>query len=170
MTHPPEVTGTAVPADTAAAGHAVANLLAEYAACIDSDALEAWPDFFAPDCVYRITSAYNYAHGLPIGIIDADNRRMLVDRVAALRQANIYEKQGYRHIVSVPRIVRRDGALVEAEAGFLVVRIMAEGALDLFATGRYVDRIDFGGDRPRFVSKIVVLDSDKIDTLLAIPL
>jgi len=159
-----------VPVDDAAAGHAVANLLADYAACIDSDALEGWPDFFTDDCVYRITSAFNYARNLPIGIIHADSRRMLEDRVAALRKANIYEKQGYRHIISVPRIVLRKGAVVDAEAGFLVVRIMHDGVLDLFATGRYVDRIDFEAEKPRFAEKIVVLDSEKIDTLLAIPL
>jgi anthranilate 1,2-dioxygenase small subunit len=159
-----------LPADETAAGVAVANLLADYAACIDTDALERWPDFFTEDCVYRITSAFNYARDLPIGIIHADNRRMLHDRVAALRKANIYEKQAYRHIVSVPRIGQRNGATLEAEAGFLVVRILAEGAHDLFATGRYVDRIDFSDERPRFASKVVVLDSEKIDTLLAIPL
>jgi anthranilate 1,2-dioxygenase small subunit len=159
-----------LPADETAGGVAVSNLLADYAACIDADALERWPDFFTEDCVYRITSAYNYARDLPIGIIHADNRRMLQDRVAALRKANIYERQAYRHIVSVPRIGPRNGATLEAEAGFLVVRILAEGTQDLFATGRYVDRIDFSGERPRFASKIVVLDSEKIDTLLAIPL
>ena len=159
-----------LPADETAASVAVSNLLADYAACIDTDALEQWPDFFTEDCIYRITSAYNYARHLPAGIIHADNRRMLQDRVAALRKANIYEKQGYRHIVSVPRIRQRNGAMLEAEAGFLVVRILANGALDLFATGRYVDRIDFSDERPRFASKTVVLDSEKIDTLLAIPL
>jgi anthranilate 1,2-dioxygenase small subunit len=159
-----------LPADDTAAGLAVSALLADYAACIDADALERWPDFFTEDCVYRITSAYNFARNLPVGIIHADNRRMLEDRVAALRKANIYEKQGYRHIVSVPRIRRGGNGMLEAEAGFLVVRILAEGALDLFATGRYVDRIDFSGESPRFASKIVVLDSEKIDTLLAIPL
>ncbi len=159
-----------LPADDIAAGAAVSNLLADYAACIDADALEQWPDFFTEDCVYRITSAYNFARGLPAGIIHADNRRMLQDRVAALRKANIYEKQGYRHIVSAPRVRVREGISVEAEAGFLVVRIMAEGSLDLFVAGRYVDRIDFSGRGPRFASKIVVLDSEKIDTLLAIPL
>jgi len=160
----------AIPADELQAGHAVANLLADYAACVDSDALERWPDFFTEDCVYRITSAFNYSRNLPIGIIHADSKRMLEDRVAALRKANIYEKQGYRHIVSVPRIGRREGAIVEAEAGFLVVRILAEGSFDLFATGRYVDRVDFAAGKPRFAAKIVVLDSEKIDTLLAIPL
>jgi anthranilate 1,2-dioxygenase small subunit len=160
----------AVPADDMAAGLAVSNLLADYAECIDSDALERWPEFFTEDCLYKITTAYNHAHGLPIGIIHADNRAMLEDRVAALREANIYEAQSYRHIVSGPRIVGRADAVVTAQASFLVVRIMADGTQDLFATGRYLDRIDFVGPRPLFAEKLVVLDSDKVDTLIAIPL
>jgi anthranilate 1,2-dioxygenase small subunit len=156
--------------DDIAIGLAVANLLADYAACIDADELERWPGFFTDDGVYRITTAYNHARGLPIGIMYANNRRMIEDRVAALRNANVYEPQGYRHIVSAIRMRGRDNNLVKAEASFLVVRIMADGAQDLFVTGRYLDRIDFSGDEPRFAEKLVVLDSDKVDTLLAIPL
>ena len=62
------------------------------------------------------------------------------------------------------------GDMIEAEAGFLVVRTMHDGTQDLFASGRYLDRIDTAGNRLLFAEKIVVLDSDKIDTLLAIPL
>ena len=47
---------------------------------------------------------------------------------------------------------------------------MIDGSQDLFVSGRYLDSIDTSGARPRFAKKLVVLDSDKIDTLLAIPL
>jgi 3-phenylpropionate/cinnamic acid dioxygenase small subunit len=149
---------------------AVADLLSDYAACIDADGLERWPDFFTENAVYQITTAYNHARGLPIGIVYADNRRMLEDRVAALRKANVYEPQRYRHVVSAARIGGGEAGLVKAEASFLVVRTMVDGSQFLFATGRYLDQIDFSGDRPRFAEKLVVLDSDKVDTLLAIPL
>lgn len=158
------------PKDDIAAGVAVSALLSDYAECIDSDALEEWPDFFTEDCHYKITTAENYARDLPVGIIYADNRAMLIDRVTALRQANVYEPQRYRHIVSTVRITGRNGTTVEAQSSFLVVRIMGDGSQDLFATGRYIDRIDFSGDRPRFADKLVLLDSDKIDTLLVIPI
>ena len=153
----------------------VTALLADYAACIDADDLEAWPDFFTADCHYKITTAYNHARGLPVGLIYAHNRAMLEDRVVALRKANVYEPQRYRHIVSTPRITgggvtAADGGTIEAETGFLVVRTMHDGTQDLFASGLYLDRIDLSGNRPRFAEKIVVLDSDKVDTLLAIPL
>ncbi len=47
---------------------------------------------------------------------------------------------------------------------------MHDGVTTLFATGRYLDRIDIASAPFRFSERIVVLDSDKIDTLLAIPL
>ena len=95
---------------------------------------------------------------------------MLEDRVAALREANIFERQAYRHLVGLPaRTGETDGAL-RAETPFLVVRIMRDGRMDLFATGRYLDVIVDEGHVLRFRARVVVCDSARIDTLLAIPL
>ncbi len=82
----------------------LARLNAEYAATIDDDRLEAWPDFFLDDCLYKITSADNVRDGNEAGIVYADCRAMLADRVLALRRANIYERQTYRHIIGPPRL------------------------------------------------------------------
>ena len=75
----------------------IARAQAEYARCIDDDRLEEWPDHFHGACVYKITTAANYRDGLEAGIIFANSRGMLTDRVSALREANIYERQSYRH-------------------------------------------------------------------------
>ena len=40
----------------------------------------------------------------------------------------------------------------------------------LFATGEYRDRIDTKSDPFRFVERLVLTDSHKFDTLLALPL
>jgi anthranilate 1,2-dioxygenase small subunit/terephthalate 1,2-dioxygenase oxygenase component beta subunit len=113
-------------------------LNADYARCIDDDRLEEWPDFFLERCLYKITTADNLAKGYEAGLIYADSRAMLEDRVSALRQANIYERQRYRHIVGLP--VVRAGAAVETP--FLVVRIMRDGKMDVFATGKYLDMLN----------------------------
>src|SRR5919206_4374070 len=76
------------------------DLYTAYADCLDSDALERWPDFFTENCRYRITSAENHEAGRPLGLIYATSKNMLRDRVSALREANIYEPQRYRHIIS----------------------------------------------------------------------
>lgn len=150
----------------------VEHLLARYAHCIDDDRLEAWPDFFVETARYKITTAENLERNLPLPIIYADSRAMLRDRVSALRHANIYEAQRYRHLVSATLVERIDSGVVRAVSNLAVVRIMHSGESMLFASGRYLDRIRLAGPGgpSQFEEKIVVLDSRQIDTLLAIPL
>ena len=149
---------------------ALVQLNADYARAIDDDRLEAWPDFFDDPCLYTITSSDNHRRGLPAGLISADSRGMLRDRVMALRKANIYEQQTYRHLVGLPAIVNREPGVLRAETPFLVVRVMRDGRMDLFATGRYVDAVIDDAGAPRFRERVVVCDSARVDTLLAIPL
>ena len=112
---------------------------------------------------------------------------MLRDRVSALRDANIYEPQRYRHLIShrIPGLLLplpacegevgadgRDGSgpdLLEVTANFLVVRTMQDGGMCPvrgWSLRRPDRRIGPAGNSPRDV----VLDSRQIDTLLAIPL
>ena len=148
----------------------VNELIAAYVDCIDDDRLEEWPDFFVENCRYLITSRESHAAGLRHGIIYAASRGMLLDRVMALRRANIFEAQRYRHIVGAVRIDRVEGGVAETRCNFFAVRIMHDGDSQLFATGRYLDRINVGNTPYRFIERIVVLDSQKIDTLLVLPL
>ena len=148
----------------------ISQLNADYARAIDDDRLEDWPAFFVERCLYKITSADNYRKGLPAGIVYADSRGMLQDRVAALRKANIYERQTYRHLVGLPAILGDTDGGMRTETPFLVVRIMRDGTMDLFATGRYLDVLVEEDRALRFRERIVVCDSGRVDTLLAIPL
>ena len=149
----------------------IAALSTAYAACIDADRLEEWPAFFQERCLYKITSADNHKRGYAAGIVYADSRAMLEDRVAALRNANIYERQSYRHIVGMPLVGARQGGEIAAETPFLVVRTMRDGRMDLFATGVYLDKIHEDADGGlRFAERLVICDSSRFDTLLAIPL
>jgi anthranilate 1,2-dioxygenase small subunit len=145
-------------------------LYADYAHCLDNDALEDWPEFFTDDCFYRITSAENFEAGLPIGVVYATSKAMLVDRVMALRKANIYEPQRYRHLISAIKIGAEEAGGLAVIANFMVVRIMQDGAMSLFAAGRYVDQLVRDDAAWKFARKDVVLDSRQIDTLLAMPL
>jgi 3-phenylpropionate/cinnamic acid dioxygenase small subunit len=148
---------------------AVENLLARYVHAIDDDRLEEWPAFFAGTGRYRITTLENHKQGLPLCMVQADSPAMMRDRIAALRHANIYEAQSYRHTVSSAIVKPLGDKAFEAVSNFSVVRIMHDGAAALFATGRYLDRI-VGGDEWLFEDKLVILDSRRVDTLLAIPL
>ncbi len=155
-------------------------LYADYAHCLDNDELEAWPEFFIEDCRYRITSAENFAAGLPIGIVYATSKGMLADRVMQ-RCAKPISTRPACH----PAPDRRDqdrgrsrpcrgfGRALEIVANVIVVRIDAgrgddacslPGAMSI-ASQRLARRVVL------LRKKDVVLDSRQIDTLLAgIPL
>ena len=142
-----------------------------YAAAIDAGRLEAWPDFFVEDCLYKITTADNHSQNLAAGVIYADSRGMLQDRVFALRKANIYERQSYRHLIGMPLILTQDQSGVRCETPFFVARIMRDGTSSLFVTGRYLDLVrEDAASTLRFAERIVICDSARFDTLLAIPL
>lgn len=143
---------------------------AAYANAIDSDALEQWPAFFAEQCHYRITHIENERDGLPAGIVYADSRAMLEDRVASLRTANIYERQRYRHLLGVPLVESADASGAVAHTPFMVARIMATGETLLFATGVYHDRFVMAGGQLLLAERVAVCDSTVTDTLLALPL
>lgn len=147
----------------------VAGLNAAYAAAIDDDRLEDWPAFFLDQCLYKITSADNIRDGNEAGIIYADSRAMLADRVLSIRRANVFERHSYRHIVGMPVAhASRDG--IAAETPFVVVRTMRDSRMDLFVAGRYCDRLVDNGGRLQLRERVVICDSSRFDTLVAIPL
>lgn len=149
----------------------ISALNAKAARALDSGRLEEWPEFFADDCLYRITTAENHEKGYQASLIYADSRAMLVDRITALRQANIYERQRYRHILGMPLIEPVGDDSATAETPFMVVRTMRDGQMTIFAAGVYMDRLLWNlSDGWRYAERIVVCDSQRIDTLLAIPL
>lgn len=143
---------------------------AAYAQAIDNDALEQWPSFFTEDCLYRITNIENEREGLPSGVVYADSRAMLEDRIAALREANIYERQRYRHLLGIPVVESADAQGAVARTPFLVARIMHTGETSVFASGEYRDRFRQVGGKLLLAERVAVCDSTVTDTLLALPL
>jgi anthranilate 1,2-dioxygenase small subunit len=147
----------------------VEGLHARYVHALDADRLEDWPGFFTENGIYRIATAENEELGRPLPILYADSRAMLRDRVQSLRHANIYEPQRYRHLVSSVLVERISANKVKSTANFLVIRIMQNGETMLFASGVYRDRIVLGAE-PLYEERVVICDSRRFDTLLAIPL
>ncbi|MEE2996458.1 MAG: aromatic-ring-hydroxylating dioxygenase subunit beta [Pseudomonadota bacterium] len=148
----------------------IEDLIADYAHAVDDDRLEEWPDFFTEDCSYRIINRQNYAKGRRVGIMDCSSKGMLRDRILALREANVYEPHCYRHLQSGIRIVTNDGGVYKVETSFVIVRTMQEGDMSLFCTGKFVDEIVVDGDTPLFRKRLVVTDSNRIHTLIVIPI
>ena len=148
----------------------VEDLYSEYAHTIDDDRLEEWPDFFTQDGAYRIVTRENRELGLPLHLIYCDGQGMMIDRITAMRTANIYEPHVYCHSISAVRVLGVEGREIRARSNFTVLRTMTDGQTLIFACGRTFDTLlDVDGEL-RLRERLVVLDSKRIDTLLVIPL
>ena len=155
---------------TAAEQQRVADLLADYADCLDNDGLEQWPDFFHEDAVYKVVSRENESLGLPAPIIYHYSRGMLQDRVTAIRDALTFEPVYTRHLISAPR-VHVEADRLHAVSSYAVYQTTEEGRTRLYSVGRYVDVLaDDAGGALRFKSRVVVADTFAIYNLMALPL
>ena len=123
------------------------ELIADYADCIDEDRLEEWPDLFGDPCRYLITSRANHEAGLRQGVMYCASRGMLLDRVSSLRRVLIFEPHRYRHVARPDPADRVADGVAVVHSNFMAVRIMHDGETSLFATGRYLDRIDVTAPR-----------------------
>jgi len=147
---------------------AVERLHAQYVHALDADHLEAWPNFFTENGRYRIATAENEERGLPLPVLSAEGRGMMRDRIQSLRHANIYEPQRYRHLVCAVVVEKISDREAKSTANFVVMRVMQDGDTIIFASGRYVDRIAL--PEMKYHERVVICDSRRFDTLLAIPL
>lgn len=161
--------GTALP--DAAVEREIAHLLSAYVHCIDDGRYEEWPAFFVEQCTYRVTSRRAVDDGLPMGLIDCESRAMLADRVMSLRRANVYEPHRYRHTLGPSRYVASGTpGVLHVRTGFTVFRTMDSGEAGFFVSGVYDDEIVRDAGRLHFRSRLVVLDSSRVDTLIVIPI
>lgn len=149
---------------------AVNVLNTEYAHCIDDDELERWPDFFLEDCEYQIIGRENVEAGLPAAVIFCDSKGMLIDRVVALRKANVYPEHTSRHLVGNCRITGIEGDLIRAETNYVVFQTRLDGETRIFNAGKYVDEIIQIGDALKFRRRSCVYDTHRIQTLLVTPI
>ncbi|MFM9966793.1 MAG: aromatic-ring-hydroxylating dioxygenase subunit beta [Burkholderiales bacterium] len=152
------------------ARHRVEELIREYAACIDDGRYEEWPEMFTEECRYLIIPRESYERGYVSGFYLCESRGMLKDRILCLRETAIYEPQHYRHLIGGTRVLACSSDGCRAETPFSVIRTTQDGAMSLFAAGKYVDDVVFEGDKTSFREKLVLTDSTRIDILIAAPL
>jgi len=149
---------------------AIHDLMADYCHFIDDDRLEAWLDFFAEDCVYKILSRENVESNLPLELMLCSNKNMLRDRVLSLRQANIYNIHHDKHVLGAVRVFAPEAGLYRVQANYTVYQTNQDGVSALFSVGTYRDVIRFVDGRPLFQEKIVVADTFGIPRMLSTPL
>jgi len=147
----------------------VEALQASYVECIDDDRLEEWPEHFIDACVYKILPRENADRGLPLATIFCDSKGMLADRIVSLRNANIYAVHYYRHMLSNVRIKSIINGVITVQSNYLVLQTKQDGSTAIFSAGKYLDKIVDVGGALKFMEKIVVADTYRVDTLIVRP-
>jgi salicylate 5-hydroxylase small subunit len=139
-------------------------LYAEYAAVVDSNDWQSWPDFFTDDGIYRLKPRENEERGLPLCLLALESKAMMKDRVYGVKETLYHDPYYQRHIVSIPRVVfaAEDGSEIRAEANYSVVRTKFDGESCLFSVGYYRDDIVRTPQGLKFKTRMCIYDSEMI--------
>ena len=148
---------------------AIEKLIVDYAHDIDDDNLEAWPNYFTEDAIYQIIPRRSFEQDLPLGVLYCEGKGMMIDRIQALRTANIFEPHTHCHLLSRPSVEETE-SVYTARTNFNVVRTMQDGGMEIYAVGKFLDKIAFEEGKPLFQDRRVVLESHRVDILLVLPL
>ncbi|HML11515.1 MAG TPA: aromatic-ring-hydroxylating dioxygenase subunit beta [Stellaceae bacterium] len=148
----------------------LADLYGAYDDALGEGELERWPEFFTEACVYKIIPRESYDLGHPIGLMQAESRGMLIDRVAAIRKTTFYAPRIVQRLVSgvVLRAIGPDG--MRLTASFAAFQTMLNEPSQVFLCGRLYDRVVDDNGTPRFAERIVVTDSTLVPTSLVFPI
>ena len=148
----------------------LADLYGAYDEALGEGQYERWPAFFTEACVYKITSRENYEAGLPIGLVTAESRAMLADRVGAMRKTMLYAPRIVRNLTAgiVLRAVEPDG--MRLGANFVVFQTLLNEPSAVFLCGRYYDHVVEDNGELRFAKRICVTDATLVPTSLIFPL
>jgi anthranilate 1,2-dioxygenase small subunit len=142
----------------------------DYAASLDDERYEEWPEYFAQDCCYEVLSRENVEQNFPAPLMSCYSHGMVIDRVAMLVKKTLTFRMMYRkHFIANIRILNEADEHIEASANVMVIQSDLEGVSSLFIAGSYVDLITTSGARLLLRNRKVIVDSFGIDNMLAVP-
>jgi salicylate 5-hydroxylase small subunit len=148
----------------------LAQLNADYAAAVDAADWERWVDFFLDDCAYKVQPRENFERGFPLSTLALLSKGMLRDRVYGIKETLFHDPYYQRHVVGLPRILRVEADLIEAETNYAVFRTKLSQETTVFNVGRYLDRVRITPQGLKFASRVCVYDTEMIPNSLIYPI
>ena len=148
----------------------IEGLYTAYAATLDDDDLDAWPDLFTEDCLYQVIPRDNFDRDLPLALIRCESRAMLRDRVTAVRETTMFEPRYVRHLISNIRVSPETDGVIEAQANYAVFETMTDAYTRVFNIGRYLDKLVREDGRLLFSEKRCVYDSVLVPNSIIYPI
>jgi salicylate 5-hydroxylase small subunit len=150
--------------------HAISDLYAAYAACLDDGRYDDWPDFFTEDAWYRVVARENFDRDLPLSLMSLKGRPMMKDRVYGITSTIFHAPYYQRHVVSAPCLSITDHGTVQALTNYVVIRTKRDMVAEIYNVGRYVDEIVDQSGTLKFKKKFCVYDNDIISNSLIYPI
>ena len=145
-------------------------LYADYAEALDENQLERWPDLFVEECLYKVVPRENWERNLPIALMLCESRRMLQDRVTAVRKTAVYAPRSFRHLIGQFRIQAETPERLRVTANYVVLQTLVDDLTRIQNAGKYVDLIVRAPEGLRFKEKICVFDSVLVPNSLIYPI
>ena len=161
---------TPVPPDLArAARFDIEEFHTEYCAVLDAGRIEAWPEFFTEDAVYRITGRENADAGMPVGLVYCEGMGMLRDRAFAIAKTAMFAPRYLLHYVANTRVLGIADGIVSAQSNYFVLQTLVDEKTTIHQAGRYFDRFVREGGRLLIRERHCVYDTLLIDNALVLP-
>lgn len=124
-----------------ALSHEIEAFNSEYCAVLDAGNIEAWPEFFTQDGIYRVTARENAELGMPVGLVYAQGRDMMHDRATAIAKTQMFAPRYNLHLVTNTRVTSESAqGEIAAQANFLLLQTLVEGPSTIHMAGTYYDR------------------------------
>lgn len=150
----------------------VEDLYADYCQSLDDGEIKNWPNFFAKDGEYRVTTRENIQSETPLCLVWCEGQRMLQDRAAALERTVFHRQRAQRRILSGIRLktfAGLDGPGLQAGASFVLYESVGDEPTALLASGRFIDTVVRVGDALKFKRRICVVDARVLPDSLVFP-
>lgn len=144
---------------------------AAYAAALDEQRLIDWVEMFTEDAFYVVISRENADHGLPVGLIYCDSKRMIHDRAFALEKTTMFAPRYLRHIIGNLQVLGEapDGA-IRARANYVLIQVLYDRPeAKLHQVGAYHDVFRRVDGALKLAERRCIYDSLLIDNALCLP-
>ncbi len=151
--------------------HEVNEFNAAYAAALDEQRLLDWVEMFTDDAFYVVISRENADHGMPVGLIYCDSKRMIYDRAFALEKTTMFAPRYLRHIIGNLQIVGEspDGG-IRAQANYVLIQVLYDRPeAKLHQVGAYHDVFRRVDGMLKLAERRCIYDSLLIDNALCLP-
>lgn len=141
----------------------------DYADVLDRGDIEAWPEFFTDDGVYRVIARDNVEANMPLCLMLCEGKGMLKDRAYAIAHTEMYAPRYVQHQISLTRITGVDGAQIKAEANYAVFETLIDEPTKILQVGRYRDTFRLVNDRLLLADRLCVFDTVVVPNCVVFP-